>query len=288
MRLAANNFGFDQAKIVLVGRYWAGEVARVVFLGIFLCDGGKKEDGALVLVGDFSLFVYDGGVVVGPVGGCRNRLAVRELESLDAADDFVHVAADASRVVEREHELVLWIDDENSADGERERLGVAGPGINHAVHGGDLAVGVANDREFDFDLVVAVSNDVLQPVFVRFDGVDGEGRDQAVHGGQFVVLESEAANFSSANRGKIGRMRKQDRPLPFLPFVEIHRSLRRFGMEVWANVAETKTGIGRLLGVKGHVGFGSGRHLGAHLETGEEGCELVVFILLVTRKVQLL
>ena len=55
-------------------------------------------------------------MVVWPIGGRGNTLLVGELQSLNTTDNFVHVASDASRVVQRKHQLVLGVDDENRTE----------------------------------------------------------------------------------------------------------------------------------------------------------------------------
>lgn len=68
-------------------------------------------------------------------------------ELVSPTDQHVHVASDTSGVVERQHELVLRIDDEDGADGERKLLLIAAARINHAIGCRDGTVGISNDGE---------------------------------------------------------------------------------------------------------------------------------------------
>ena len=98
---------FDQSEVWNVRRNIAGVVTGVVRVGIFLRDGGKQKDTSLVLRGSFSIPNRNIGMVLGPVGGSRNRLFVTELKRLDASNNLVGISANTGRVVEGEHKLVF-------------------------------------------------------------------------------------------------------------------------------------------------------------------------------------
>eukprot|EP00232_Nephroselmis_pyriformis_P029101 CAMPEP_0182869000 /NCGR_PEP_ID=MMETSP0034_2-20130328/9659_1 /TAXON_ID=156128 /ORGANISM="Nephroselmis pyriformis, Strain CCMP717" /LENGTH=203 /DNA_ID=CAMNT_0025001435 /DNA_START=99 /DNA_END=707 /DNA_ORIENTATION=- len=143
-----------QAEVLLPAGDLAGLVLGEVLLRILRGDGREQEDGALHA---------DGLVVVGPVGRGGDAALGGELQSLDAAADLVHVAADGRGVVESELELLLGVDDEHRTDGEGEALVVEVAGVEHVVLDGDAAVGVADDGEVDGDAILAVRDDVLEP-----------------------------------------------------------------------------------------------------------------------------
>lgn len=52
----------------------------------------------------------------------RDLLLVGELERVDAAQDLVELATGARRVLERQADRLLVVDDEDGTDGERETL----------------------------------------------------------------------------------------------------------------------------------------------------------------------
>jgi hypothetical protein len=88
--------------------------SRIFGLGFLVRDGGKQKYTTLVRSRTSSICHYNFFVIVGPICGGGNRLFVRKLQSLDASNNLVHVATDASRVVEGEHQLVFGVDDKHS------------------------------------------------------------------------------------------------------------------------------------------------------------------------------
>jgi len=178
----------------------------------------------------------------------RDGLLVTELKRLDAPDDLVHIPADASGVVEAEHELVLGVDDEDRPDGEGELLLVAAARVDHAVLDGDGAILVADDRELDLDLVLAVGDDVLDPLLVAPHGVDGQGGHEASHLAKLVVFEREPADFGRAHGGEVGGVAEQDGPFALLPLVEGGElALGRVHGEVGDDVPQTQAAVGGFL-----------------------------------------
>jgi len=168
----SNIFLLDETQVGDFAGDVAGMVARVVFGGFLGTHGGQQEDRALEFgragtIGQDNLLV-----VIGPVGGRRNGLLVGQLQRLDAAHNLVHGTAHAGRVVERQHEFVFGVDDKDGANREWQCLFIARCGVDHAVGCTDFAIGVADNGKFDLDLVLTVCHDILQPVLVRFDGVD--------------------------------------------------------------------------------------------------------------------
>lgn len=102
-----------------------------------------------------------------PVNGSGNALAVSSLQRVDDTQDLGRVAASGGRVRHGETDLLLGVDDEDGADGERDALlsnVVQVALVNHVVKEGNLAVGIGNDRELN----VGVGNlvDVINPLVV--------------------------------------------------------------------------------------------------------------------------
>ena len=152
------------------------------------------------------------------------------------------------------------------------------------------AVHVAYDGELDLDLVLAVRDDVSEPLFVRLDRVDRERGELDIHRDELVVLEREAADLGRAHGREVRRVREEDlrararaaglrdergsrvcdararcmrargaesyRPLVLLPLVEgLDRALRRLGLEVGHDVAQAQLRVrDRLLGIAAREG----------------------------------
>lgn len=203
----------DEAKVGNLGRNVARVKVWVTFHGFLVGNGGQQKDRPLEFGGARAVGHENVGVIVGPVRRRRNALLVGQLERLHTTDNLVHVATNTSGVVERQHELVLRVDDKDSADRQRQLLLVRIACVQHAKGRTDGSIGVANNWEFDFNLVLAVGHDIGQPVVVRLDGVHGQGGDEAIHGHEIVVLEGQAADLRRAHRSKISGVAKENRPL---------------------------------------------------------------------------
>ena len=99
---------------------------------------------------------------------------------------------DASRIIERQHQFVFRIDDEDATNGERQVLLVAVPRINHAIGGRNVAFGISNDGKTHVNLIVAHGVHVFKPLGVRVDWIDAQSGDLAVQFvDQLVVFRSE-------------------------------------------------------------------------------------------------
>jgi hypothetical protein len=193
----------DKTEVVDLGRDITAVVSRVTILGFFLGDSRQQKDGTLErgrarTVGHENILV-----VVGPVGRGGNGLLIRQLQGLDTADNFVHIASDTSGVVEREHKLVFWVDDKDGTNGQGQLLFFRSARVDHTIGRANGTISVSNDRKLDFDLVLAMGNDIAEPVVVRLDGIHGEGSDETVHGQEFVLLHSQTTNLGGADRRKV-------------------------------------------------------------------------------------
>jgi hypothetical protein len=116
-----NIFCLDQTQIRNLGRYLARIKSRIRGLGLLIRNSRKQKDTPLELGRTSPIGHDDFFMIVGPIGRSGNRLFVRELQRLDASNNFVHVATDASRVVEREHEFIFGIDDKHGT-GDRKAI----------------------------------------------------------------------------------------------------------------------------------------------------------------------
>ena len=87
---------FYQSQIRNLGGHITRVKPGVTRSCFFRRHSGQQKDGSFELrctgsIGQRNIFV-----VQGPVGGSRNRLLVRQLQCLDATNNLVHVATDAS------------------------------------------------------------------------------------------------------------------------------------------------------------------------------------------------
>eukprot|EP00977_Amphora_coffeiformis_P029236 scaffold39580_cov244-Amphora_coffeaeformis.AAC.4 len=150
--------------------------------------------------------------------------------------------SDAGWVVKTKHENVFRIDDKYRSDCKR--LLPHGEGVNHAVGFRDGTVAVRDDGElyvdgFFFGAVVGFH--ILEPFHVILHAVNGQCNDLAPNGLKSLVLLTQAAKFGSANWMKSARMRAQDGPLAFLPFMKGGPvSMSRLAREVRAFVSYTQ------------------------------------------------
>lgn len=150
------------------------------------------------------------GMIVRPIGRSRNRLLVRQKERLDAPDHFVHVATNTGGVIERQHELIFWINDKHRTDRQGQTLLVRRAGINHTIGRRNGPVGVTDNRELDLDLIVTMRDHILEPFRVGSDRIDGQRGNLTTKFGQFVILECETTNFGRTDGGKVSGVGKED------------------------------------------------------------------------------
>lgn len=231
--------------------------------------GGKAEvrlDGLEAREEGGSLLVGDGGVdndvvAVLPVGGGGDAVLVTELEGVNDTEDLVKVATGRGGVGEGEADGLLGVDDEDGADGEWDTLGIEVGQvlvIQHVVEGRDLAVGISDDGELDFDVVDLV--DILDPLFVGLEAVGGETDNLDV---ALVKLGLEAGNnteLGGADGGEVCGVREENGPGVADEIVELDGALGGLGVEVGGDGAKTE-------------GVAIGRHLCCWLwEREEVGC----------------
>ena len=109
--------------------------------------------------------------------------------------------------------------------------------MDHVVELRDLAVGVADDREVE--LRAADLGDVVGPVVVAVDRVYRDGDRLGVALLELVLQRGGAAELGGADRGEVGRVAEEDRPLAGLPVVEVDLAFGRLCGEVGCLVAES-------------------------------------------------
>merc|ERR1719265_885578 len=139
---------------------------------------------------------------------------------LDTAYNLVHIATNTGWVIEHQHQLVLWVDDEHRTDSQREGLLVTRSLVNHAICHRNGSILITNDGELNFDLVFAVRHHIPEPIMMAFYWIHRECCNQAVHRCKLIVLQSQPANLSCAHRCEVCWMGEQDGPLVLLPLME--------------------------------------------------------------------
>ena len=202
--------------------------------------------------------MHDHVITGDPVDGGGDTVLVAGLERVDDAEHFGRVAARRRRVREDETDGLLGVDDEHRADGEGDALlvdvgrvlvvepaaGVSGArrgGVcadySHVIEIGHLAGLVADDGEAQpaaRDLV-----DVLDPAVVAVDGVCGEADQLDAAPGELGLELGKGAQLRRADGRVILRVREQDDPVVADELVEVDRALRRFGLEIGGDGAQT-------------------------------------------------
>lgn len=99
-------------------------------------------------------------------------MLVGGLQAVDGAEDLGGVAAGGGGVGHDKADLLVGVDDEDGADGQRHTLGVDVGGVlvvDHVVLVGDLALRVGDDGELQLGAGDFV--DVLDPGVMRLDAV---------------------------------------------------------------------------------------------------------------------
>ena len=204
-----------------------GFVAREDFVRIFVrnCAG---DDDVLTLL---------------PVGRRCDLMLRGELDGVEYADDFVEVAAGGHGVGDLKLDALVGANDEDGANGGvvggcAALAGLAGIGREHVVELGDGEGRVADEGVVD--LVTAYVLDVLRPLAVAFDGVDGEADDLCAALRELLFEAGDSTEFGGADGGEVLGVREENGPAVSDPFMEVQRALRRFGGEIGCNIVDAE------------------------------------------------
>ena len=127
------------------------------------------------------------------------------LGSLDLAQQFAGVTADATGVDFDDLDLALRVDHESTAFGQ------AGFFNHHAEVAADDSGRVADHRVVD----LADGFRAVVPGFVGEVGVGGNGVDFHAQLGEFGVVVSQVAQFGRADEGEVSRVEEHYRPFAF-------------------------------------------------------------------------
>src|SRR5690606_12988794 len=111
--------------------------------------------------------------------------------------DLVEVAPGAGRVGDGQAHLLVRVDDEQRTHGQ----GIVGVRMDQVVEIGDLAIGIGDDREVDRSVLRLV--DVVDPLDVRVDRIDGQGDDLDAALGELVLELGGETQFGGAHRREV-------------------------------------------------------------------------------------
>src|ERR1700728_2623817 len=107
----------------------------------------------------------------------------------------------------------------------------------------ERAVAIGDDRKPYLHVLREV--DVLDPLLVRFHGIDRERDHLDVALAELLLERGGRAEPRRAHRRKIGRLRKQHAPAAAQPFVEANASEAGFLFEIRSGITKTQAGHGR-------------------------------------------
>jgi len=166
-----------------------------------------------------------------------------ELERVEHADDFVEVAAGGHGVSDLELDALVGADDEDGANGSVVGGGaafgcLAGVAWEHVVELGDGEGGVADEGVVDLEATDVL--DVLGPLAVAVDGVDGEADDLCAALRELAFEASHGAEFGGADRGEVLGMGEENGPAVSDPFMEVDGALGGVGGEIGSNIIDAE------------------------------------------------
>jgi hypothetical protein len=204
-----------------------GFVAGEDLVGIFV-GNGTGDDDVLTLL---------------PVGWRCDFMLRGQLDGVEYADDFVEVAAGGHGVSDLELDALVGANDEDGANGgvvggSTTFAGLACIGCEHVIELGDLQLGVAD--EWVVDLVSADIFDVLLPLAVAVDGVDGEADDLGVALRELLFEACHGAELGGADGREVLGVGEENGPAVPDPFMEVDCALRGLGGEIGSNIVDAE------------------------------------------------
>lgn len=177
-----------------------------------------------------------------PVDWSGNSVPVTGLQAVDDTEDLSGVSAGGGWVGEDKTDGLLWVNDEDRADGESNALGVDVGSIlvvKHVVGESNLSLLVTNDWErkgATGDLV-----DILDPSTVGLDGIGRETNQLDTTFGELWLQLGEGTQLGGADWGVVLWVGEEDDPVIANEFMEINGALSGFGLEVWSDASEAES-----------------------------------------------
>jgi len=206
---------------------------------VWLDDAEVREEGLGLLVLDG--WSNDNIITWYPVDWGSDSVLVTGLEGVDDTEDLSGVTAGGGWVCENETDGLLWVDDEDRADGESNALLVDVGDVlvvKHVVEVCYLALLVSNDWESELgagDLI-----DILDPSSVAINGVGRQANELDTTFGELWLKLGKGTKLGGADWSVILWVREENNPLVTDELVEIDRSVGGLSLEVWGNGAQTE------------------------------------------------
>lgn len=159
-------FFLDQAKVVDIRRNRARMITRIMLLCFLLTHGREQKDRTFELSAPAPIRHRDVGVIVWPVRWSSNTLLIAQLKGLYTTHNLIHIPTHTGWVIKTKHKLVLRVDNEDSADCKWKLLLIQIARIDHAIGDRNGSVLITNDWELDINFILAMSNDIFEPVLL--------------------------------------------------------------------------------------------------------------------------
>jgi hypothetical protein len=214
-----------------------------------LDDAEVREEVLGLLVGN--RWVHNHVVAGDPVDGRGDPVLVSGLQTVEHAQNLGGVAAGRGRVGHDKSDGLLWVDDENGADGESNALGIdicCVLIIKHVKQVGNLSLLVCDDGELEVaarDLV-----DVLHPLIVTFNRVGRKTNELRATASKLRFELCEGTELGGTDGGLVRGVREEDDPVVADELVEVDRSISGLGLEIGSSATQTE----RLCASFGHCG----------------------------------
>jgi hypothetical protein len=174
-----------------------------------------------------------------PVGWRCDFMLRGQLDGVEYADDFVEVAASGHGVRDLKLDALVGANDKDGANGRvvgggAAFAGLAGIGWKHVVELGDGEGGVADEGVIDLEATDVL--DVLAPLSVAVDGVDGEADDLCAALRELLFEACDGAEFGGADGGEVLGVREENGPAVSDPIMEVDCALCSVGGEIGSNI----------------------------------------------------
>jgi hypothetical protein len=208
---------------------WLGwfPAAGIILLCLFVRNRGQ-DDHVLALF---------------PIHRCDHFVFRSELNGFQDAQNFIEIVGCAHGIAERQLDLLVRSDKEDSASGGVVCGGapfgtVSAIGGQYVVELGDVQLGIAD--HWEVHLVALSFLDIHGPLGVTSDGVDVEADNLAVTPLEFGLEAGHVAEPSGADGCEVRGARKEDGSAVADPFVGIELALRGLRRKIGGFVVDAQ------------------------------------------------